>query len=248
MPVVSHEKGIRDFTLAVTATVLAVLLLVAVVVVAVATFTVHRKDEPVVPRSLQPTLASDTAVLDDFDRPDAPSLGTPRSGPAWTIDTGWGIENHEARITTTTGNSAIALTTAPSADGTIEVTLPNIGSAAGLIFRFRDLANYWEFVAAPDFGTFVLSKRVDGIQTQVGNSDLTDTSDGKKLGVVLDGANITLLLDDVELKTFTDPTFKDERAVGLIGLADDELRGRFDDFLVARPVRPASTSASSAPN
>jgi hypothetical protein len=237
------REGIRDFALLVTSAVLGVLLVIATIVVVIVLLTVHRDADRATPPAPAFVLDKDSAVFDDFERADSRSLGTPRAGSPWTfIGAEWGIENHEARILNTTNMPTFALNAARSGNGSVQVTIPKMADGAGLIFRFRDLANYWQLVSVPRFATFALSKVVNGTFTTLGNPGLVGTDDGTTVGVLLDGPKITILINEAEVSTFTDPDLEDEHVVGLVGLADRDLRVRFDDFLVSNPPSPGSVA------
>jgi hypothetical protein len=227
-PVTERPRG-RDIELKLAVGVLITLSLIAAAVILVLGLTGTRTEAPS-PTTIGSALDL-AAVFDDFDRPDATDLGLPRKGPAWSfLGPEWKIDAHQARALTSSGTATIALTVAESADGLVRVTMPKVSENAGLIFRFHDLNNYWQLVAAPQFGTFSLSKIVDGQYHAVGDAGLVGTRDGSTIGVTLHGAEVSIVVDDRTLATFTDPDLQSERTVGLVTYSPDT---RFDDFLVS---------------
>jgi hypothetical protein len=223
-----------DLALKRTSALLVALVVLCVGVVALTTVAAVRSDDVVLPPLAETAPAAGAAVFDAFDRENAPSLGAPVQGPAWSaVGVDWGIEDRQARIMARAGDAqAVVLTAAPSGDARVEVVLAVLENEAGLVFRFQDLNNYWKLVAVPHAATFVLSKIVDGQLVVVGNAGVTNVLDGTTIGVELDGPSITILVDGVERGAFEDDDLATATGVGLLATADAELRARFDDFIV----------------
>lgn len=79
---------------------------------------------------------------DDFDRADAPSLGTIH-GVTWeNWSSSWTVEGDQARP-----GIGYALTVAPveHPEGKVYVTVSSISSEFWLVLRAADSANYWRF-------------------------------------------------------------------------------------------------------
>src|SRR3954447_13340001 len=232
-PVAANERSARGST----TVVVAALLIVAAAVVGVVVVTVARSSptsSSSPPSSRGASTAGRAVVYDDFGRPDGDVLGAPTNGRPWTIEGGpWGIEDQTARLLEPSGALTLALTRTDQTYDRVEVTLSAVGPNAGIVFRFEDVSNYWALTAVPELGTFSLAKVVDGHITLVSDLGLTGTDDGTRIGVSLDGPRVGVLLNGSERVAIDDGSLQDAQTLGLIGTADDDLRARFDDFLVS---------------
>lgn len=173
--------------------------------------------------------------LDTFDRPDDPArLGAVPGGADWEAAVGtWGVLAGQAYLVNSVAGRNLAVVDAGSANGTYQVAIPTVADGAGLVFRYRDPANYWAFVAVPGYATWAAIKVVDGQEESAANTGLSAVADGSTLGVRLDGDTIDLMVDSQVVTTITDGELSDATRVGLTSRNDgarlDDLRAEDGD-------------------
>lgn len=157
----------------------------------------------------------------------------------WTeVLGGWQVRSGRAEAVSgveTTAKGTVALATVPvgSSDALLQVRLPTVGNQAGLVFRFSNPENYWFVAAAPDFASWGVVKVVDGERESVGDIGLAPVADRTTVGVLLDGSDITVLLNGRVVDTLSDATHIDAASAGLfVGGNVAESTASFDDFEV----------------
>jgi hypothetical protein len=218
--------------LKVAARVLIVLIIAAAAVVVATLATIGRAGRTAESTLVAPAATLElAAVFDDFEGVDGEQLGTPVKGSAWVFyGNGWVVEGGESLVAIPDdGQPSLAVTPSGVSDGLVQVRLASVESGAGLVFRFRDLGNYWQLAASPESGTYVLTKVVDGVASVVGSTGLIGVENGTTIGVVLDGSRIRIVVDGIERAAFADPALRDADVVGMISTSEPS--ARFDDFV-----------------
>lgn len=186
---------------------------------------------------LDPALAGEGVVLDDFERP-GPDLGeVPGVGP-WEVLAGdWAIE--EGQVTGAGAESEPGNLVAfdpGSADVRMQVELRGRTNGSGIAFRVADVDNYWAWVTAPEFGTIGLVEVADGERRTVFDAGLAVTEDGMPaLGINLTGTQVELLFDGAVAATYDQlPPAEGRQRVGLTMARGDEV-AIFDDVRLLVP-------------
>ena len=82
---------------------------------------------------------------------------------------------------------SIATVDVGRSDGWVQVTASSMPTGTGLVFRYRDPQNYFRITAVPQYGTLNVIKVVDGRETRVGSTGLTNFGNGSTIGVRLRG-------------------------------------------------------------
>ncbi len=179
-------------------------------------------------------------AVDPFDRDDsASSLGHTPSGVAWHAESGtWGIASGQAVVYSPGEGADFATVGAAWPDCVVQVRLTKVAPYAGLVFRYRDPANYWAVVAAPAYSTWVIVRVADGQTTQMGNTGLVSTGDGTTVGARMRGATVDILVDGKIMTTVASPPSPGADKVGLTADGADATHARFDDFSVVPEPAP----------
>jgi hypothetical protein len=114
----------------------------------------------------------------------------------------------------------------------------------GLVWRFKDIKNYYIARQNNLEDNFRVYKVVDGRRIQLGSADVTaKTGTWHEITVAMVGAHIQCFFDAKKYLDVTDDTFKDAGKVGLWTKSDAQTH--FDDFRVL--AAPAKHEAGSAP-
>jgi hypothetical protein len=135
-----------------------------------------------------PVFAADTnnTFYDDFERPDAGSLGTAPSGQAYVISAGaFGISTGRAYNTTTGNNRALVDLGTGGEHCRIMWQFAALGTEGWVIFRAADSLNYWRVGPKLDKivnGSVAIRRSIPALKT--GYSE-----------VIADGTSITILVD-----------------------------------------------------
>jgi hypothetical protein len=191
-------------------------------------------------------VVSVSETFDAFDRPDdTASLGAAPAGPAWIAPAGtWGVLAGQASLVGPLAGRNLAVLDVGQADATLQVQVPVASDGAGLVFRYRDVTNYWAFVAVPVYGSWAVVKVVDGREMVVANTGLSGTADGTALGVRLQGETIDLILNSRVVSTITDPELAGANSVGLAARTDAV---RLDDLRIDLPGDDSETDQGAEP-
>jgi hypothetical protein len=173
-------------------------------------------------------------LFDSFDRPDdGASLRALPRGPVWSVPAGtWGIVDNQAYLPGPIAGRNLAVVDPGVAEPTLQVEVPVVSDGTGLVFRYRDVANYWAFVAVPAYATWAVVKVVDGREQVMASTGLSDTADGTVLGIRLSGETIDLILDSRVVTTINDPELADAT---VIGLTARDSASRLDGLRVEQP-------------
>ncbi len=215
-------------------------------------------EAPASPEPSRTVGSEETAELDQAGRGailvDSFTEAGPLSGATatlgWAIPSGdWRIVDGGVRHSGPIGTlPSVAVTETGSANGLIQATFTEPADWAGLTFRYTDLANYWTVIGAPNFGTWNLSKVVDGESIDLGNVGAAPVTPGTVLGILLDGDRISISINAQTLLVVIDATHAEATAAGLYAGQDTASNAIWDNFLVV-PARPAevTTKAASSP-
>ena len=163
--------------------------------------------------------ASSGSLLDSFERSSAGKLGAESStGMVWlTLGDGFDVRDGLAIVNSNSqGETAMALVDTKWADAEIAATAGTVVTGSGIVFRFRDLQNFWSLVAVPDFATWNMQLHLDGEIVGVWQSGLSSVEPGTELSVVTIGEEIHVYIDGEQRIIIVDPTFRTATAAGLI--------------------------------
>jgi hypothetical protein len=205
--------------------------IVAFVVLAVAGVVIGRASPPRTDGT-RPLIASSNAeVADEFNRTDGTSLGQPPKAH-WVVDKGeWGIRDGAAYVVSPPGDPALAVVETDGPDGVVQVTMATSVNDCGLLFRYRDTANYWALTAVPGYATWNLERVIEGNSVIVANTGLSPTKSGTVLAVRMRGDLLELFVDGKLQKQVKDTAFQTESRVGLIGRGPAVAQARWDGLL-----------------
>ena len=186
---------------------------------------------------------------DNFDRSDSSTrLGTSQSREAWVAAAGtWGVKDHQAYVVKPKAKGySLAVLNMHTGDATVQVTMPKIAAGSGLVFRYRNVFNYWTMTASPKVATWVLAKVVGGKLTTLGGIGVAQTKDGTVISVQMGGGSLSVSVNGQLRKTFSDGDLQGEPRVGLVGFAKAAGTARWRNF-IASGQAPATTSTGPAP-
>ena len=107
-----------------------------------------------------PPPPSYAVVVDTFDRPDSPTLGTADSGQTWTNESGsWGVAANEA---VPGGGYSLVSIDAGRDDLHTEARFTALGDEMWLVVRASDSQNYWRF-GRTGGGDYTLQQVIGGL-------------------------------------------------------------------------------------
>lgn len=183
--------------------------------------------------------------LDSFSRFDASNtLGTMPGGPSWRAVTGgWAVALGQAYPASPAPGRSVAVIGLGQGDGAVQVRVVQMVQGAGVVFRYRDPANYWYVAAVPAYGSWAVVKVVDGNEEVVGNTGPSPVGDGTTVAVRFQGPRIDVAVDGVVKKTVSDGALADAPGVGMAVPGPDAAKARFDDFRAALPNGQAPPAA-----
>jgi len=189
--------------------------------------------------TISPTTQAPLSVagsLDTFSGPDNLfSLDSPGE-PSWMAVTGlWGITAGQAYVSAPTPGRDLTLIDLGRPNGAIQVTMPRMTQGAGLVFRYRDRANYWYVTAVPGYATWAVVKVTAGREQGVANTGLSPVQDGTTVAVAMRGDTIDVALNGTVRRSLTNPILAQAHLVGLTASGTSAAGARFDDFRAALP-------------
>lgn len=181
-------------------------------------------------------------LFDSFARADADGLGLTETGREWVGDSGsWGIRSRSAVITEpSTSGPTITIANMRATSGTVQVTMPSVKRGSGIVFRFKNTFNYWALTAAPDSGTWSVSKVIAGKQTQLGSIGLTQVADYTTIAVRFDETFMDFYVDGTKVAAMIDPDPIGGTYAGLIGLGPESADAQWTNFVVIAQAEPPS--------
>lgn len=164
--------------------------------------------------------------------------GRTDNGRPWRIVSGdWQIRKGELAVSAPEkAGASIVVADVGSPNFSIRVEVAKVVSGAGLVFRYAGPNNFWSLTAAPKSATWTLTKYSQGQASVPIKLGTAHVRDGTTITVNASGGQITIYVDDVEIKTINDEASKDATQLGLIASGPDRERVRFDDF-VAIPFK-----------
>lgn len=175
-------------------------------------------------------------ALDSFAGPSDPaSLGRLATGTPWRAVSGtWGSGGGQAYVSRpATAGPDIAVVGAATTGAGVQVRLAHVAPGAGLVFGYRDPANYWYVAAVPAYASWEVVKVVGGSPHPVANTWLSPVSDGTTVAVSTAGHSIEIALDGVVTQVVTDPGPLGSGAAGMIETGPASAAARFAGFRVA---------------
>jgi hypothetical protein len=194
-------------------------------------------------RSVQyDVLGPDAPIRDDFNRAGTTTLGTTTTGQQWRVESGsWRILRGEAVLDSKPSlKPSIATIDVGRTSGWVQATASTLPTGAGFVFRYRDADNYFRVSAVPAYATLNVIRVVDGVETRVGSTGVTNFGAGSTLGVRLRGQRMTFFVDGFETVTFRAPELVDAHRAGLLTDSPKAIGVRFAGF-AAGPLDVAGT-------
>lgn len=173
---------------------------------------------------------------DSFSRRDnQTTLGASSNGQlVWRADAGvWGISGGEAWVPGPAEGRNLAVVDLGTVPAALQARVARMASGAGLVFRYRDPANYWAVVAVPGYATWAVVKVVAGHERVVTNTGLSPTADGTALTVILRDDGVGVIVDGDVRENVSDPELADAAMVGMTTAGPEANVARFDDFRVS---------------
>ncbi len=179
----------------------------------------ERREQSAIALSVSRQDAKPGSLLDSFDRSKAGKLGAESpTGMIWlSLGDGFDLREGLAIVNSNSqGETAMALVDTKWADAEVGATAGTVVTGSGIVFRFRDLQNFWSLVAVPDFATWNLQLRRDGEIVGVWKSGLSSVEPGTELSVVTIGDEIAVFIDGEQRISVVDPAFRSSTVAGLI--------------------------------
>ncbi len=180
-------------------------------------------------------------VHDAFDRQNG-SLGTTETGQAWKVDGGsWAVQDREAVLTSRpTVDANIATVDIGRSTGWVQVTATTMPDGVGAVFRYQDAQNYWRIVAVPGYATFNVFKVINGRETRVGATGVTNFGTisvglnkigaNVNLGIRMRGQEFTFFIDGFETVTMRSTELINAHRAGIVVASDKGTDARFAGF------------------
>ena len=207
--------------------------------------TARWRDFSVEPHVFQGVLErTEATIRDDFAQDDTDSLTAAETGESWTEFNGqFGLRNERASLLKRPESPtapSLALLDAPSPDGIVQITMLPEQTGSGGAFRCRDADNCLYVAAVPGFGTWNIMKRVNGVESKIGDLGLSSVVPGVALSVEFVGERITVSINGQRAAEITETDFVDEVGIGLVAAADGKFvtEARWSEFLYAPSEGP----------
>ncbi len=194
----------------------------------------------------------DAPVRDAFDRADG-SLGKTPTGQQWKVDGGsWAVRDREAVLSSRpTDTASIATVDIGSTEGWIQVTASTAPDGVGAVFRYQDPKNYWRVVAVPGYATFNVFKVINGAETRVGSTGITNYATmavgaekvglNVTIGIRMRGEEFTVFIDGFEMVTMRATELIKARRAGIVVSSFKGKDARFAGF-AAGPLEIAGAT------
>jgi hypothetical protein len=181
-------------------------------------------------------------VHDSFDRAGSRALGSTPTGQRWQVASGsWTIVRSEAMLESQPSlKPSIATVDVGRPDGWVQVTASSMPTGTGLVFRYRDAQNYLRITAVPVYGTMNLMRVVNGRETRVGSTGLTNFGNGSTVGVQLRRDRVTIFVDGFQTVSYRIPELRTAHRAGLVIDSPKAVGARFAGF-AAGPLDVAGT-------
>lgn len=171
-------------------------------------------------------------VHDSFDRAGTRALGSTPTGQRWVAASGsWTILRSDAMLESQpTLKPSIATVDVGRSDGWVQITASSMPTGTGLVFRYQDAQNYFRITAVPLYGTMNLMRVVNGQETRVGSTGLTNFGNGSTLGVRLRRDQVTIFVDGFQTVTYRIPELRTAHRAGLVIDSPKAVGARFAGF------------------
>lgn len=167
------------------------------------------------------------ATFDGFDGSGALDGRVTPEGLTWTVPVG-AFEVDEGTVAADDGVVSIAVLDIDRPLQRVDAEFDDVADAAGIVFRYRDQANYWSIVAAERFGTWNVNKVVQGEVSFMGNTGVGLSPEGT-LEVRLSGPTIRVLVNRQERTALVDGDLQTASGAGLIS-SDDSAGAEWSAF------------------
>jgi len=103
----------------------------------------------------------------------------------------------------------------------------HVESGSGIAFRYADANNYWSVVASQQFGTWNISKTVQGQTSFVANTGNNLYQNDTEVGLQFAGNEVTVVIDGKPSMRIADTTLAHASRVGLLSAPIDQGRTRW---------------------
>lgn len=170
---------------------------------------------------------------DSFNR----ANGAP--GSAYTVASGtWAIVADELANTGVAGGGVLPMILANqqldvSGNGAVHGVVGTVREDfSGIIFRRQDASNFWRLYMSVTFTSWVLVKRIAGVDTVVQNGSLGSNATGQALHVELNGTSIKVYNNGALVKSVTDAALQTARGCGLTAFSTFAAGPTWDVFQV----------------
>ncbi len=163
--------------------------------------------------------------------------GEAPSGARWnTIGTLFTLADGRASISISEEDeTGIAIIDTGWSDANIGATVESAPAGTGLVFRFRDIDNYWALTSVPVAGTWNLLLVVDGDVALSEPVGLASVRPGARISVLMQGPEIQTFVNGDPLLRIINPHFETATAAGLISPGSSG--GSFSDFFAIEADR-----------
>lgn len=173
------------------------------------------------------------ARVENFDRPDAPTLDF-QNAPLFLVTSGsFGVVGGRAK--STSPSDSVAVASLPGNDvGAVSMAIFDAKPGSGLVFRYRDPSNYWIITPHPTHGTWSV------VKVEAGNpSTLTETAnavgtENVTISVQTTNDDIVVRLNGRMETVLTDAFLAEVPATGMMVKGGDASTA-FDDFAIYYP-------------
>lgn len=155
-------------------------------------------------------------VVDVFHRDGPVTISD--NGRPWKQVSGEWLASSGAVSTKKTDKQNPQLLVADAGTGNqiVTATFPKVRTGCGLVFRFKGPNNYWSLTAAPNSGSWSLTKVVNGSRTNPAKLGTVPIKDGTEVTVRADGGRLWLYFDGRLVKALSDPAVADGTRAGLL--------------------------------
>ena len=177
-------------------------------------------------------VGSDAPLADGFDRAPGDALGSAPAGQRWKTESGlWGIRAKEAVLRSPpSAEPSVATVDVGRSQGWIQVTGTTVPDGFGAVFRYQDAKNYWRIVAVPGYATFNVFKVINGVDTRVGGTGLTNYANDVTIGIRLRKDEMTFFIDGFETVTMRSTELQRAHRGGLVVASLKGKDARFAGF------------------
>jgi hypothetical protein len=175
------------------------------------------------------------ARAENFDRPDAETLDF-NNAPLFLVPAG-SFAIRDGRAVRSSAEDAVALASLPDGKiGAVSMTVLNANTGSGVVFRFRDLANYWVVTPHASHGTWSLVKIQGGVATTMAETASAVGTENVSISVQTDGDRIVVRLNGRMETVLSDAFLGGVASTGFIAKGPEGSEVQFDDFVLYYPA------------